>query len=97
MSVDSNTPLDPRIQLELEKLNSATDNINRFEVELEVSAVLFCQPLNVNTQLLAELSTNECSSHTHTGGEIGIPAIARRVRGEDKEGVQQIEPLHSDG
>lgn len=38
MSVDSNTPLDPRIQLELEKLNSATDNINRFEVELEVSA-----------------------------------------------------------
>lgn len=39
MSVDSNTPLDPRIQQELEKLNSATDNINRFEVELEVSTL----------------------------------------------------------
>ncbi|KAG4078194.1 hypothetical protein HA402_002246 [Bradysia odoriphaga] len=32
MSVDS---VDPRIQIELEKLNSATDNINKFEVELD--------------------------------------------------------------
>lgn len=35
MSVDSNTPLDPRVQVELEKLNTATDNINKFEVELD--------------------------------------------------------------
>lgn len=35
MSVDSNTPVDPRVQVELEKLNSATDNINKYEVELE--------------------------------------------------------------
>ncbi|XP_055684799.1 SH3 domain-binding protein 5 isoform X2 [Lutzomyia longipalpis] len=35
MSVDSNTPLDPRVQVELEKLNSATDDINKFEVELD--------------------------------------------------------------
>lgn len=36
MSVDSNTSLDPRIQIELEKLNTATDNINKFEVELDL-------------------------------------------------------------
>ncbi|XP_055844798.1 guanine nucleotide exchange factor rei-2 isoform X2 [Episyrphus balteatus] len=35
MSVESNTPVDPRVQVELEKLNSATDNINKYEVELE--------------------------------------------------------------
>ncbi|XP_033170564.1 SH3 domain-binding protein 5 isoform X2 [Drosophila mauritiana] len=35
MSTESNTPVDPRVQVELEKLNSATDNINRYEVELD--------------------------------------------------------------
>ncbi|KAH8276088.1 hypothetical protein KR018_006758 [Drosophila ironensis] len=35
MSTESNTPVDPRVQIELEKLNSATDNINRYEVELD--------------------------------------------------------------
>lgn len=35
MSVDSNAPVDPRVQVELEKLNSATDNINKYEVELD--------------------------------------------------------------
>ncbi|XP_068154633.1 SH3 domain-binding protein 5 isoform X2 [Drosophila tropicalis] len=35
MSTESNTPVDPRVQIELEKLNTATDNINRYEVELD--------------------------------------------------------------
>ncbi|XP_037937562.1 uncharacterized protein LOC119671116 isoform X6 [Teleopsis dalmanni] len=35
MSTESNTPVDPRVQVELEKLNTATDNINKFEVELD--------------------------------------------------------------
>ncbi|XP_059618725.1 SH3 domain-binding protein 5-like isoform X2 [Phlebotomus argentipes] len=41
MSVDSNTPLDPRVQVELEKLNSATDDINKFEVELDEAKTEF--------------------------------------------------------
>ncbi|XP_016995281.2 uncharacterized protein [Drosophila takahashii] len=41
MSTESNTPVDPRVQVELEKLNSATDNINRFEVELDESKCEF--------------------------------------------------------
>ncbi|KXJ69514.1 hypothetical protein RP20_CCG026751 [Aedes albopictus] len=32
---DSNAPVDPRVQIELEKLNEATDSINKYEVELD--------------------------------------------------------------
>ena len=32
--------LDPRIQIELEKLNSSTDVINKLELDLEVSVYL---------------------------------------------------------
>ncbi|KAL9695770.1 hypothetical protein quinque_015055 [Culex quinquefasciatus] len=32
---DSNAPVDPRVQIELEKLNEATDNINKYELDLE--------------------------------------------------------------
>ncbi|XP_017111655.1 keratin, type I cytoskeletal 9 isoform X2 [Drosophila elegans] len=41
MSTESNTPVDPRVQVELEKLNTATDNINRYEVELDESKCEF--------------------------------------------------------
>ncbi|XP_052872025.1 uncharacterized protein LOC128277552 [Anopheles cruzii] len=32
---DSNMPVDPRVQIELEKLNEATDSINKHEVDLD--------------------------------------------------------------
>ncbi|XP_055641453.1 uncharacterized protein LOC129778523 isoform X2 [Toxorhynchites rutilus septentrionalis] len=32
---DCNAPVDPRVQIELEKLNEATDSINKYEVDLE--------------------------------------------------------------
>ncbi|EAT32702.1 AAEL015075-PA [Aedes aegypti] len=35
MENDSNAPVDPRVQIELEKLNEATDSINKYEVELD--------------------------------------------------------------
>ncbi|XP_050099459.1 uncharacterized protein LOC126579850 isoform X2 [Anopheles aquasalis] len=35
VDVDSNVPVDPRVQIELEKLNEATDNINKHEVDLD--------------------------------------------------------------
>lgn len=62
MSTESQTPVDPRVQvspqnvvvpsvvvmfivvvaqIELEKLNTATDNINKYEVELDVSYRFF--------------------------------------------------------
>lgn len=39
--MEENTELDPRIQIELENLNTATDDINKLEIELEVSARWF--------------------------------------------------------
>lgn len=36
--------LDPRIQIELENLNRATDEINKLEIELDVSSnVIHCE------------------------------------------------------
>lgn len=35
--MEEETELDPRIQVELEKLNSATDEINKLEIEVDVS------------------------------------------------------------
>lgn len=34
---DEDTDLDPRIQIELEKLNTTTDEINKLEIEYDVS------------------------------------------------------------
>lgn len=34
--------LDPRIQVELENLNKYTDEINKLEIELDVSRICFC-------------------------------------------------------
>lgn len=35
LELDSNAPVDPRVQIELEKLNEATDSINKYELDLE--------------------------------------------------------------
>lgn len=34
---ESDSELDPRIQIELEKLNTTTDDINKLEIEYDVS------------------------------------------------------------
>lgn len=39
MAEEESSAIDPRIQIELEKLNVATESINSFEVELDVSTV----------------------------------------------------------
>lgn len=36
---DSDIDLDPRIQIELEKLNITTDEINKLEIEYDVSTL----------------------------------------------------------
>lgn len=37
MDEDGEVDLDPRIQIELEKLNTTTDEINKLEIECDVS------------------------------------------------------------
>lgn len=53
---NDDTDLDPRIQIELEKLNSATDEINSLEVELDEANTTFRILLNESTRRLKLLS-----------------------------------------
>lgn len=48
--------LDPRVQLELEKLNSCTDEINRLEVQLDDANTVFRSLLSDSTHHLKSLS-----------------------------------------
>lgn len=48
--------LDPRIQIELEKLNTATDEINKLEIELDEANTTFRMILNESTRRLKVLS-----------------------------------------
>ncbi|XP_043460956.1 SH3 domain-binding protein 5 homolog [Leptopilina heterotoma] len=43
---DADGPLDPRIQIELESLNNATDNINKLEIELDDANTAYKQLLS---------------------------------------------------
>lgn len=42
MSEESDSELDPRIQVELEKLNTTTDEINKLELEYDVRILYIC-------------------------------------------------------
>lgn len=58
---DDNGDLDPRIQIELEKLNNATDEINRLETELDEANTNFRLLLNNSTHRL-KLSAKKLGS-----------------------------------
>lgn len=49
-------PLDPRIQIELENLNSATDDINKLEIELDEAHKAFNQLLSDSTRRLKDIT-----------------------------------------
>ncbi|KAK6618344.1 hypothetical protein RUM44_002796 [Polyplax serrata] len=53
---NEDTDLDPRIQIELERLNSATDKINTLEVELDEANTKFRMLLNDSIKRLKTLS-----------------------------------------
>jgi len=50
--MDPDEPLDPQIQIELENLNSCTDDINKLEIELEEANATFRILLNESTRRL---------------------------------------------
>ncbi|XP_011500826.1 PREDICTED: SH3 domain-binding protein 5 homolog isoform X2 [Ceratosolen solmsi marchali] len=52
---DADGPLDPRIQIELENLNNATDDINKLEIELDEANTTYGQLLSESTSRLKEL------------------------------------------
>ncbi|EAA05031.4 AGAP011293-PA [Anopheles gambiae str. PEST] len=58
---EDNTELDPRIQIELENLNTATDDINKLEIELEEANSTFRILMNESTRRL-KLSSKKLGS-----------------------------------
>ncbi|KAK4875829.1 hypothetical protein RN001_012251 [Aquatica leii] len=56
MEQEEENDLDPRIQIELEKLNTATDEINKLEIELDEANTTFRMILNESTRRLKVLS-----------------------------------------
>lgn len=69
------TELDPRIQVELEKLNTTTDEINKLELEYDVSQLL-----------LGAVLATFCS----LGGEHHISYAAKRIHAEADGSVEKI-------
>ncbi|XP_058830266.1 SH3 domain-binding protein 5 homolog [Topomyia yanbarensis] len=59
--MDENQDLDPRIQVELENLNTATDDINKLEIELEEAKSTFRILMNESTRRL-KLSSKKLGS-----------------------------------
>ncbi|XP_018344064.1 PREDICTED: SH3 domain-binding protein 5 homolog [Trachymyrmex septentrionalis] len=53
---DAEAALDPRIQIELENLNNAADNINKLETELDEAHTAFGQLLSDTTRRLKEIT-----------------------------------------
>ncbi|EFN79956.1 uncharacterized protein LOC105187338 [Harpegnathos saltator] len=53
---DAENALDPRIQIELENLNNATDDINKLETELDEAHTAFRQLLSDTTRRLKEIT-----------------------------------------
>ncbi|KAF7988040.1 hypothetical protein HCN44_007534 [Aphidius gifuensis] len=53
---DAEGPLDPRIQIELENLNTATDDINKLEIELDEAHTTFNKLLSDSTRELKEIA-----------------------------------------
>lgn len=56
---DAEAALDPRIQIELENLNNAADNINKLETELDEAHTAFGQLLSDTTRRLKEITDKQ--------------------------------------
>lgn len=80
MDSDSDGELDPRIQIELENLNKSTDEINKLEIELDVSH---------------GRSIVESRNHARvTGIEHDVPHAVKRVDQASQAAVEETGRLH---
>lgn len=73
--------LDPRIQVELENLNKATDEINKLEIELDVSKQAFASSCNSNIS-----GSKHCFSD-----------VIKRVNTTTKSAFKKIRQLYRKG
>ncbi|XP_026329889.1 SH3 domain-binding protein 5 homolog [Hyposmocoma kahamanoa] len=78
---NGDTELDPRIQVELEKLNAATDEINKLELELDESMKTFHLLLNETSRRLQALTKRlgTCVDKSRPYHEAVAAAVAARA------------------
>lgn len=78
---NGDTELDPRIQVELEKLNAATDEINKLELELDESTKTFHLLLAETSRRLQALSKRlgSCVDKSRPYYDAGAAAAAARA------------------
>ncbi|CAH2073166.1 unnamed protein product, partial [Iphiclides podalirius] len=88
---NGDTELDPRIQVELEKLNAATDEINKLELELDESMKTFHLLLNETSRRLQALTKRlgTCVDRSRPYHE--AVAAAATARGECQRAAVQFQ------
>ena len=77
-------PIDPRVQVELENLNTLTDLINKLELELDDSRAVFRQVLTESTNQLKSLAKSLGSSV-----EKARPYYEARIRAKELQNETQ--------
>ncbi|KAL1513241.1 hypothetical protein ABEB36_002674 [Hypothenemus hampei] len=88
---DSDTELDPRIQIELEKLNSTTDKINKLEIEYDEANATFRMLLNESTRRLKLLTKKLGSCIEKARPYYDLLEIARKQQKECQEAALQYQ------
>ncbi|XP_072944149.1 SH3 domain-binding protein 5 homolog isoform X2 [Epargyreus clarus] len=95
---NGDTELDPRIQVELEKLNAATDEINKLELELDESMKTFHLLLNETSRrlqaLTKRLGTSVDKSRPYHDA-VGAAAVARADCQRAAVQFQRASELHA--
>lgn len=90
--------LDPRIQIELEKLNTATDEINKLEIELDEANTTFRMILNESTRRLKILSKKLGSCIDRVRPYFAAVEVARKAQQECQKAAvifQRANEIHA--
>lgn len=88
---DSDSELDPRIQIELEKLNTTTDEINKLEIEYDEANTTFRMLLNESTRRLKLLTKKLGSCIEKARPYYDLLEIAKNQQKECQEAALQYQ------
>ncbi|XP_066246494.1 SH3 domain-binding protein 5 homolog [Euwallacea similis] len=88
---DSDSELDPRIQIELEKLNTTTDEINKLELEYDEANTTFRMLLNESTRRLKLLTKKLGSCIEKARPYYDLLEIAKKQQKECQEAALQYQ------
>ncbi|XP_060527761.1 SH3 domain-binding protein 5 homolog [Cylas formicarius] len=95
---ESDSELDPRIQIELEKLNTTTDEINKLEIEYDEANTTFRMLLNESTRRLKLLTKKFGSCIEKARPYYDLLEVAKRQQKQCQEAAalyQKANGIHS--